>query len=342
MSKKVLLKDIALKAGVSITLVSYVLNKQKVNRINKETAQKIRDIAANLNYRTNQVAKSLKTNKTFTIGIVVADISNPFSANLARIIEDEADKHNYTVIFGSSDENASKFVKLVDTFINRQVDGLILSPPSNSENQIEYLQKLGFPFVLLDRYFKDIKTSYVALDNYKASHEAVNHLIKTGRNRIGMITYKSDLFHLKERKRGYLSALKENRISFERGWLKEIDISNNRSEIENAINEIISSDPLINAVLFGSNNIATISLKYINSLPIKVPRDLAIISFDQTDMLDLFYAPVTYIKQPLKEMGEIAIKILLKEINDTNAISQVNMNAELVIRESTGISIDGS
>src|SRR6187397_2892525 len=108
MLKKISLKDIANQVGVSTALVSYVLNNQKEGRINKEVAQKIRDTAKRLNYRTNQVAKSLKTNKTYTIGLIVADISNPFFSSLARIIEDEADQNNYTVIFGSSDESPAK------------------------------------------------------------------------------------------------------------------------------------------------------------------------------------------------------------------------------------------
>lgn len=335
MAKKVLLKDIARKAGVSTTLVSYVLNNQKGNRINKETAQKIRDIAKELNYRTNQVAKSLKTNKTFTIGVIVADISNPFSANLVRILEDEAEKYNYTVIFGSSDENIQKFEKLIDTFINRQVDGLIISAPSHAESQIESLQQMGIPLVLLDRYFPGIKTSYVALDNYEASREAVKHLINTGRKRIGMITYHSDLFNLQERKRGFLSALRENKIEFEQKWLKEIDISNNKSEIEKAVDDILSSDSRPDALLLSSNKIANIGLRYINSLPLKVPEDLAVASFDQADILDFFYAPVTYIKQPLEEMGQMTIKILDEEINKSAAISQINLKGELVIRDST-------
>ena len=335
MEKKIVLKDIAKKAGVSTTLVSYVLNNQKGNRINKETARKIRDIAKELNYRTNQVAKSLKTNKTFTIGVIVADISNPFSANLVRILEDEAERDNYTVIFGSSDENLQKFRKLIDTLINRQVDGLIISPPSHAETDLENLRQKGIPFVLLDRYFIDIKTSYVALDNFNASREAVMHLIGKGRKRIGMIAYQSELFHLQERTRGYISALKESKIGFEPRRLKEIDINNYKSEIETAIDDMLSSDYSPDAILLGSNKIANSSLKYINSLPLKVPEDLAIVSFDQAEILDLFYVPITYIKQPLQEMGQMAIKILLEEINNSNTISQVNMKGELVIRDST-------
>lgn len=216
MAKKVSLKDIAQKAGVSTTLVSYVLNNQKENRINKDTARRIREAARQLNYRTNEIAKSLKTKKTYTIGLIVADISSPFSSGLARIIEDEADKHCYTVIFGSSDENAQKSGKLIDTLLNRQVDGLILLPPAHSEQQIRELRQQGIPFVLLDRYFPSIRTSYVILDNYQAAYDAVQHLVDTGRKRIGMIGYDTELVHLLDRRRGYQAALKDNGILFKK------------------------------------------------------------------------------------------------------------------------------
>lgn len=213
--KKISLKDIANRVGVSTALVSYVLNNQKEGRINKEVAQKIRETAKQLNYRTNQVARSLKTNKTYTIGLIVADISNPFFSALARIIEDEADNNNYTVIFGSSDENSKKSEKLMETFLNRQVDGLIIAPPENSESQIQYLQEQDIPFVLIDRYFPDIKTNWVAIDNYTAAYKAVKHFIDIGRKKIGMITFNSSIFTIEERTRGYLSAMKQNGIKFE-------------------------------------------------------------------------------------------------------------------------------
>src|SRR6478752_7101985 len=149
MNKKASLKDIADKVGVSTALVSYVLNNKKEGRIKKSVADRIRTVATELNYRTNQIAKSLKTNKTFTIGLIVSDIANPFSSSLARIIEDEADKSGYTVIFGSSDEDAQKSQKLIDTFVNRQVDGLIIAPVDNSIEQIKYLEQEGIPFVLV-------------------------------------------------------------------------------------------------------------------------------------------------------------------------------------------------
>src|SRR5918993_1439029 len=168
MVKKVSLKDIAQKLGVSITLVSYVLNNKKEGRIGKEITEKIRATAKKMNYRPNLVAKSLKSSKTNTIGLIVADIANPFSANLARIIEDEAEKHGYIVIFGSSDEKLERSEKLIEVFLDRQVDGFIMAPVANSQKQIEALAKRDIPLVLIDRYFPEVKVSNITIDNYKA------------------------------------------------------------------------------------------------------------------------------------------------------------------------------
>jgi len=340
MIKKASLKDIAQKAGVSTTLVSYVLNNRNENRINKETAQKIRKVADKLNYHTNQIAKSLKTNKTYTIGCVLADIANPFSANMARIIEDEADKQNYTVIFGSSDENARKSEKLINTLINRQVDGLILSLPDHSEQQLRHLQKAKIPFVLLDRYFPEINCNYVILDNYRAAMEATGHMIESGRKKIALITYESGLVHLQERKTGYLEALKQGGIKFEKNWLKRISVANNATDIKNAIDELLAPEVSVDAILFATSNIATCGLRYLNKLPVKIPGELGIISFDQTPMLDIFYSPVTFIKQPLQQMGEIAVNLLFEKLKNEKLLKEVKIKGELIIQESTMVKGD--
>ena len=135
--KKVALKDIAKELGVSTALVSYVLNDKHPGRINQETARRIKDLAIKLNYRPNQIAKSLKKNKTFTIGLIIADISNLFYSGIARVIEDEAKNMKYNVIFGSADENPQKFQELILVFLGRQVDGLILAAPAGSEETLE-------------------------------------------------------------------------------------------------------------------------------------------------------------------------------------------------------------
>ena len=334
MSKRVSLKDIAKEVGVSTALVSYVLNNLKEGRIRKEIAERIREVAKRLNYRPNQVARSLKTRRTHTIGLIVADISNPFSSSLARIVEDEAAKVNYTVIFGSSDETAAKSEKLIDTLLNRQVDGLIIAPPVQAEAQIEELMRQETSFVLLDRYFPGIKTNYVALDNHLAAHHGTKHLIEAGCRKIGLIAYKTGLFHLKERKRGYMTALNDSGVGINKSLVKEVSIFNDPHEIVKCLKELMDVHRP-DGLLFASNMIAAHGLKYINTLPIRVPDDLAIVSFDATEALDLFYSPITYIRQPLQEMGRKATEILLESIASKNKITQVMMEPELVVRASS-------
>ena len=335
MRKKVSLKDIANKVGVSTALVSYVLNNQKEGRISKIVAQKIRDAAKELNYFTNQIAKSLKTNKTFTIGLIVSDIANPFSSSLARIIEDEAEKSNYTVIFGSSDETADRSQKLINVLLNRQVDGFIIASAENTGSQVMYLKELEIPFVLIDRYFPEINVSHVAIDNHKAAYTAVKHLIDNGNKKIGMVTYNSPLFNLQERKRGYIAALNDHGLEVREEWIKEVNMVNDESTMEKTFEELMSSPEKVDAILFASNILSTYGLKYINRHQIKVPDDLAIVSFDQSDASSLFYAPLTHIKQPLLEMGQLVTNILLDSMGKNDKIVQVNMEAELVIGKSS-------
>lgn len=335
MVKRVSLKDIATQVGVSSALVSYVLNGKNIGRINKAVAQKIRDTARDLNYRTNQIARSLKTNRTNTIGFIVANISNPFSSHLARIIEDEAAKNNYTVLFGSSDENADKFRNLIDIFINRQVDGLILAPGEHTADQIALLKEQQVPFVMIDRYYPDLNTNYVALDNFNATYEAISHLLDCGYKRIGMINYDTTIFNLNERTRGYLAALK-NEAGIDGAETLRVVLNNNiRGSVNRVMDELLALDQPVDALLFASNEIALYGVIHLNEIKIKVPEELAVITFDELISWDLFYAPLTYVKQPLQQMGEIATGFLINSMEDINKVQQVVLPGALIIRDST-------
>lgn len=339
MKKKVSLKDIAKKAGVSTATVSYVLSKRENSGISIEVSEKIEKIAEELNYRPNQIAKSLQSGKTFTIGLIVADISNPFFANIARITEDEAKNHDYTVIFGSSDENPSKSQGLIQLLMNRQVDGFIISPAEGSEQQIQILKKQKIPFVLIDRFFPKIKTNYVAIDNHKAAYEATSRLIETGNKKIGMIAYSSELYHMKERIRGYKSALMDNRIKGKKQWIKEVIFSKIKEEIHTAVDGLLLGSEPVRAILFATNTLAIHGLKHIKELDIKVPDDVSVIVFDESEAFDFFYCPLTNIKQPLAELGKEAVKILIDQISQPEQpLKQVNLNAKLIVRESCQMS----
>ncbi|MET0637398.1 MAG: substrate-binding domain-containing protein [Chitinophagaceae bacterium] len=335
MQKKTSLKDIAARVGVSTALVSYVLNGRMEGRIGKEVAKKIRQTATKLNYQPNHIARSLKTRRTNTIGLVVADISNPFSSSLARIIEDEADKLGYTVIFGSSDETDLKSGKLINALMNRQVDGLIIFPPANSEKQIRQLIKQGTPFVLVDRYFPGIDCNSVGIDNHKASFEAVTHLLDQGRKRIGMISYNSTLHHLDDRIEGYKSALKAGNIEPTAELIRKVDIGNNTVEIGKAVQSLLDLKKPVDAILFGSNRIAAAGLKYIHSKKIHVPEKVSLVGFDETEIFDFFYSPLTYIRQPLTEIGQQATRMLLEGITNPKTPVRIFLPAQLVIRESS-------
>ncbi|GEP97565.1 LacI family DNA-binding transcriptional regulator [Chitinophaga cymbidii] len=338
MKKKVSLKDIAQEAGVSVALVSYVLtNKEEKARVGQEMAKKIRKIARKLNYQPNHIARSLKSGRSDTIGLIVADISNPFFANIARTIEDEAKRNNYTVIFGSSDENADKAGDLINVLLNRQVDGLILIPTEGSEQQIKQLKKQNVPFVLIDRYFPGISASHICINNYESAYNAVSHLIKTGHKQIGMVAYKTALHHINERKRGYTEALSDHDKLSKTSGMKLARYSHLKEDIRLAVDQLLQGRKPADAVFFATNSLAIEGLKYINELGLRVPEDLAVVSFDESEAFDLFYSPVTYVRQPILDMGKAAVRVLLDQIKDADKPAElVCIDTELVIRKSCG------
>lgn len=329
MKTNVSLKDIAEKVGVSTALVSYVLNNKLKDRINKDVAAKIRQAAIDLNYRPNQIARSLKVKKTFTIGLIVADIANPFSSQIARIIEDEAKKYGYSVIFGSSDERADKTSDLLKLLLDRQVDGLILSLPEYTEKQVQYLKKIKVPFVLIDRYYPAIQSNSVSINNFNASQKAIQHLLENGHKRIGVVAYQTSLFHLNERIRGAVELLGNNAL------IGNVGIHSINEDVIAVINGFLSDPDPVDSIFFTSNLLTVSGLKYIISLGIKVPDQLAIVGFDETDAFDLFYAPVSYVKQPMAELGRESVKLLLNSIEKKENIESVELETELVIRNSS-------
>ena len=206
-TKRVTIKDIATEAGVSIALVSFVMNNKsdgkETYRVNKETAQRILEVAQKLNYQPNNAARTLRSGKTNTIGVIVSDISNKFFADIARCIENHAYKHKYTVLFGSTDENPQKLENLVEVFRNKGIDGLIVVPCEGADEIIRDIARQNIPLVLLDREVPDLEVSSVVLNNRRAGHETTEALIRRGFTRIEMISYSMGLSNIREREEGY-------------------------------------------------------------------------------------------------------------------------------------------
>lgn len=331
------LKDIAHKANVSVATVSYVLNgKEKENRVGEEVSIKVRQIADELNYEPNYLAKSLKSGKTQTLGLILADISNPFFANIARVVEDEARHNGYTVVIGSSDESAIKSWKLLKVLINRQVDGFIIISSENSEKQVNYLIEKNIPFVLLDRYFPEIETNIVSIDHYQAAFDAGAHLANNGYKNIGFIAYKSKLHHMEERVRGYMDSINANGLAFKENWLKKITFNNIENEIRTSIDEMTSGEFPVDSIVFSTYSLAVNGLKYINELGLKIPDDIGIVSFGQAEGFDLYYCPITYIWQPMEDLGKMAVGLLLKKIkNPKEEVVKTLLESNLIARKSS-------
>jgi LacI family transcriptional regulator len=323
--------------GVSAALVSYVLNgKEKEARVSANMVKRIRKVAADLNYQPNLIAKSLKMGNTKTLGLIVADISNPFFSTISRIIEDEAKKHGYVVIFGSSDERADKQLDLIDVFLSRLVDAFIIAPAAGTEEQIKRIIKTGVPVVLIDRFFPGVDVDCVHINNIDAATKAVQQLIDNNRKKIAMLTYDTIQSHMLGRKNGYEAALKKNNIKFKNKWLVEVNYQHLAKEVSAKLKTLLN--PLqIDALFFATNSLAIAGLKEINQLGIKVPKDLAIISFDESDAFDLFYSPVTYVSQSLMDIGCEAVKLVLNRLhNKTKQNADIIIEAKLIVRKSCG------
>lgn len=333
MAKKVSMKDIANKVGVSTALVSYVLNGlEKEKRVGPEVVKRIHQAAKDLKYKPNQIARSLRKGSTNTIGLIVADISNPFFGLLARVIEDEAAKSGYTVVFGSSDENSKKSAILIDTLLNRQVDGFIITPSEGSTEQIKSLMLGDIPVVLIDRYLPDISTNRVVLDNYMATYSAVNCFISKGYKKVNLIAYKSLLVHMQERIRGYREAMEAHGLANEI-VVKEIRYNHAKSEIERVMEDLLTEKKM-DALLFATNALSISGLYAIRRHNIKVPEELAVIGFDGHEVFDFFQPPLTYIQQPIEEMGKESVKILLEQIKGSRKKVQIELTHQLVERAS--------
>jgi len=339
--KKITLADVAKSLNVSKTLISLVLNGKGDDKgINKDTQQRVLDKVKELNYKPNQFARGLRMGKSNTFGLIVADISNSFYAKMCRSIEDHANKHGYNLIICSSDEDSEKESKLIQMLIDRQVDGLIISTTQKNNTDISLLKKNKFPFVLIDRHVPKVDSNYVIVDNKQGAKNVVEHLIKLGNKKIGHLTISpSHLSTIKDRTLGYKEALKENGIRVDNTLIKEISFDSIKVDVRRELKELLSAPQSISSLFVANNNIAVACLECFQEMNIRVPQDVALVSFDDIDAFKICYPPITAIAQPIKEMGKEAINILIHNIkNEANEIpfQQVSLQTKLNIRRSCG------
>ena len=334
--KNVSIKDIAQQAGVSTTTVSFVLNgKAKEKRISEELRNKILKIAQKLNYKPNQLARGLRTGSTNTVALVVEDISNIFFANLAKVIEDELDKFGYRLMYCSTKNDEKKAVGIMEMLMHRQIDGYIITPTLGIKNLLEQLATDNASMVLIDRYFPDLPISYVAVDNYSGAYEAIEYMLKKGYTNIGIVSMGYEQVQMEGRVKGYVDALDDHKIPLQQSLIKKIPFGIPESKAIEEISEFMTSQPAMDAIFFTTNYLGTYGLESLKNLGKNIPDDIAVISFDDSDLFRLHAPSITVVRQPFEEIGQKAVRILLDQLVDkSREPRQITLKPSMIIRQS--------
>lgn len=318
--KKVSIKDIAREAGVSNATVSLVLNgKEKEGRVSKEVAERVRKIAYEKNYQPNGLARSLQSGRTYTIGLIVADISNPFFGSLAYYVQEQIEKAGYTVMIMNTNESDSQIGKIITNLINRQVDGYIIVPTEHGEPYIKHLLDSNIPLVLLDRYYPALPTYNVLIDSYQASFQATNLLIRKGCKHIGLIMYQNMQSHMNERKHGYIDALLQAGL-FNEELIKQVDFPNVKTETSQAVTSLLQQG--VDGILFATNTISLLGLHALMEKGKKISDQIQVVCFDRSEAFEFMPHPIPYVQQPIEAMGRRAADLLLEQLNSDERIAQ--------------------
>lgn len=307
--KRTSIKDIARIAEVSVATVSYVLNNKEGQKISDATKERILQIAEKINYQPNKAAKGLKTNKSKLLGLIVADISNEFYSTLARKIENRALQLGYTLIIGSSDENAEKFRILIELFSQQQVDGLIIAPVTGSENTLNQLVKEEYPVVMIDRYIENVKIPGILINNREISEKATKKLLEKDFDTIVYIGYQTTMAHLLDRESGFDIAVADSQKNVVAEKVL-VGLENISGEVQAGLQRLLGNSPKNTALYFSSNKLAVAGLKYLLLNGIKVPEEVSVLAFDETEAYSLFPTKITFIQQPLEDMADEAVNIL--------------------------------
>jgi len=330
MKKKVTMLDIANIAGVSKATVSMVINR-KDEHISEETRNKVLKVADELDFIPDSVARSLATNKSGTIGIILPDITNPFFSEMARAIEDEANNCGFNVIFCNSDNEIKKEKKYVELLISKRVDGVIFIAGGKSSGNIEILNSKGTPFVIVDRYCEEHNEYYgVYCRSREGVENGIEYLYSIGKRKIAFVTGQKGLEISRQRLAGYRYACKKRGI-YNKEYVFQGDYT-----LEGGIKatEAILKFPEKFDTIFYSSDIAAFGgMKTLLRHGYKIPEDIGIMGFDNIKISQFIEPELTTIAQPIYEMGTESVKLLVKIISGDNVTQkQIFFKPQLVVR----------
>jgi DNA-binding LacI/PurR family transcriptional regulator len=335
---RVSIKDIAKAAGVSHSTVSRALSDSPL--VSDETKARIQRLAQEMGYSPNTLARSLVTRQTYTIGVVVTTIADPFVAEVVQGIEATAHDYNYTVILCSSGAQPEREIAAVEMLRSKRVDGVIVTSSRIGALYLEHLERIGAPIVLINNHNESSGryTFTITVDNRHGGYLATEHLVQLGHRRIAYVTAPADHSSDLDRMAGYRQALIAGGIEPDPALIVP---GNGRADGgEQALPALIELSEPPSAV-FCYNDMTAIGLMHAaRQVGLSVPGDMAVVGFDDIPFASYFYPPLTTIAQPKIEMGRLAMKMTLSlmtigEENHEEEISNVVVRGTLVVRAST-------
>jgi len=349
---RVRIKDVAERAGVSTATVSHVINQTRF--VSAETRQKVLAAIDSLNYQPSAIARSLVTKATQTIGLLVADIANPFFTAVARGVEDELTRHGYHTIFCNTDEDPDRESEYLRLLAARQIDGLIIAPARIHSDRLCQMSESGLPIVLLDRGAVGVKAPLVCVDNEGGAYQAVKFLIELGHSRIGIVMGMETISTHLMRLNGYKRALQEtglpideNLIVRAKSWLYLPKIDSTVSPPPKTLTNVQMTPATFLALqqmldlpdrptaIFVTNNQMTLGTLYaLKQRRLHCPEEISLISFDDHEWAPLFTPPITVVRQPTYHLGQIAANLLIRLISGEDVEYPSPLPVEFIRRES--------
>jgi DNA-binding LacI/PurR family transcriptional regulator len=326
------IKDIAEAAGVSTATVSRVLSGKQ--NVRPEVKSKVLEVVKRMNYSPNRAARSLRSRKSSTIGLIVADIQNPFFASVTRAVEDVAQASDYSVILCNTDENPDKERMYLELMQDENAAGIILSPTGRLARHFpQELADLS-PLVVIDRKIADVSVDCVVIDNFNAARILTQHMLEHGYKRIAGI-FGANSITGKERLAGFMAALQGAGIAIDDRYI--IEIPAREFEGHTAATRLLDLENPPDAILTSSGLLAAGTFKAIRDRELPVPNTIAFATFDESPWTTMIRPAITVIEQPTYAIGQTAAEMLLKRIADpARPTRHVVLSHKLIIRQSCG------
>ncbi len=324
--------DVAREAGVSMATVSRVVNNNP--NVKPQTRKKVFEAIERLGYRPNAVARGLASKKTTTVGVVIPDISNAIFAEVARGIEDIANMYHYNIILCNADKRKEKEIRVINTLLEKQVDGLLFMGGVVTDEHMQAFQTSTVPIVLCGTNVEGNTMAAVDIDHQQAAHDAVKLLIDKGHRRIGMISGNlQDPNNGFSRYNGYKNALEEAGVAFNESLVR---IGNHRYEsgIE-AMKYFLELPERPTAIFSATDEMAIGAIHAAQDAGLAIPGDISVISVDNSRMASMVRPLLTTVAQPMYDIGAVSMRLLTKLMNKENVEKgKVTLMHEVIQRQS--------